>query len=140
MWKIVGSPCTKRKIYNVTGFLEEHPGGGEIILPYAGKDVTEIMADIQSHQHSESAYEILDEGMLVGYLATEQEEKGLLRNKTTHRLKLSWSIRMIRILICMSSMTIYQQKKSYPFKLISRKIPRNIVFGFEQTIINAIVD
>ena len=61
--------------------LEEHPGGGEIILPYAGKDVTEIMADIQSHQHSESAYEILDEGMLVGYLATEQEEKGLLRNK-----------------------------------------------------------
>ena len=55
--------------------LEEHPGGGEIILPYAGKDVTEIMADIQSHQHSESAYEILDEGMLVGYLATEQEER-----------------------------------------------------------------
>ncbi|KHC76221.1 hypothetical protein MGS_03711 [Candida albicans P78042] len=71
----------QRKIYNVTGFLEEHPGGGEIILPYAGKDITEIMADIQSHQHSESAYEILDEGMLVGYLATEQEEKGLLRNK-----------------------------------------------------------
>ena len=55
--------------------LEEHPGGGEIILPYAGKDITEIMADIQSHQHSESAYEILDEGMLVGYLATEQEER-----------------------------------------------------------------
>ena len=45
----------QRKIYNVTGFLEEHPGGGEIILPYAGKDITEIMADIQSHQHSESA-------------------------------------------------------------------------------------
>lgn len=71
----------QRKIYNVTGFLEEHPGGAEIVLPYAGKDITGIMAEALSHEHSESAYEILDDGMLVGYLATEDEEKGLLRNK-----------------------------------------------------------
>ncbi|CAX42300.1 fatty acid hydroxylase, putative [Candida dubliniensis CD36] len=71
----------QRKIYNVTGFLEEHPGGAEIVLPYAGKDITGIMAEASSHEHSESAYEILDDGMLVGYLATEDEEKGLLRNK-----------------------------------------------------------
>lgn len=65
----------------MTGFLEEHPGGAEIVLPYAGKDITGIMAEALSHEHSESAYEILDDGMLVGYLATEDEEKGLLRNK-----------------------------------------------------------
>jgi 4-hydroxysphinganine ceramide fatty acyl 2-hydroxylase len=71
----------QRKIYNVTGFLEEHPGGAEIVLPYAGKDITEIMADLESHEHSESAYEILDDGMLIGYLATPEEERNLLKNK-----------------------------------------------------------
>lgn len=70
-----------RKVYDVTGFLDEHPGGGDIILPYAGKDITEIMADQTSHTHSESAYEMLDDEMLVGYLATDEEERNLLNNK-----------------------------------------------------------
>ncbi|CAI5759149.1 unnamed protein product [Candida verbasci] len=75
--------CTlyQRKIYNVTPFLNEHPGGDDIILPYAGKDITSIMADLDVHQHSESAYDILDENYLVGYLATEIEEEELLNNK-----------------------------------------------------------
>lgn len=67
-----------RKIYDVTGFLEEHPGGPEIVLDYAGKDITEVLSDPDLHTHSESAYEILDEAMLVGYLATDLEEKELL--------------------------------------------------------------
>ena len=70
-----------RKVYNVSGFIDQHPGGGDIILPYAGKDVTGIMADIISHEHSESAYEMLDDEMLVGYLATAEEERELLNNK-----------------------------------------------------------
>lgn len=70
-----------RKVYNVTGFLDSHPGGGDVILPYAGKDITEIMADISSHEHSESAYEMLDEDMLVGYLATPEEEEEMLNNR-----------------------------------------------------------
>lgn len=80
-----------RKVYNVTGFLEEHPGGAEIILPYAGQDVTQIMADTMSHEHSESAYEMMDDEMLVGYLATEGEERGLLnnRNNTPVEVKLT---------------------------------------------------
>mmetsp|Transcript_5038 Transcript_5038/g.5031 ORF Transcript_5038/g.5031 Transcript_5038/m.5031 type:complete len:377 (-) Transcript_5038:532-1662(-) len=70
-----------RKVYNVSGFIDQHPGGGDIILPYAGKDVTGIMADTISHEHSESAYEMLDDEMLVGYLATAEEERELLNNK-----------------------------------------------------------
>lgn len=70
-----------RKVYNVSGFIDQHPGGGDIILPYAGKDVTGIMADMVSHEHSESAYEMLDDDMLVGYLATPEEERDLLNNK-----------------------------------------------------------
>ncbi|KAI0463749.1 fatty acid alpha-hydroxylase [Komagataella kurtzmanii] len=70
-----------RKVYNVTEFLEEHPAGDDLILEYAGKDITQIMGDQLSHIHSESAYEMLDEDMLVGYLATPEEERELLSNK-----------------------------------------------------------
>lgn len=56
------------KVYDVTPFLEDHPGGGELILEYAGKDVRNIMADEVSHAHSEAAYDILDE-YFVGYVA-----------------------------------------------------------------------
>ncbi|GME96253.1 unnamed protein product [Ambrosiozyma monospora] len=67
-----------RKIYDVTPFLEEHPAGPELILEYGGKDITKILADPISHTHSEAAYEMLDDGMLVGYLATPEEEEELL--------------------------------------------------------------
>lgn len=70
-----------RKIYNVSKFLDEHPGGADIIYPYLGTDITEIMADAISHEHSESAYEMLDDDMLIGYVATAIEEEELLNNK-----------------------------------------------------------
>lgn len=49
------------KVYDVTGFLDDHPGGDDLILDYAGKDIGNIMAEKDSHEHSESAYEMLDE-------------------------------------------------------------------------------
>ncbi|CAI6336499.1 unnamed protein product [Periconia digitata] len=58
------------KVYDVTSFLSDHPGGGDLILEYGGKDVKEIMEDEVSHTHSEAAYEILDES-LVGFMPTE---------------------------------------------------------------------
>ena len=32
----------KKKIYDVTKFLSEHPGGSSAILRYAGKDATRV--------------------------------------------------------------------------------------------------
>ena len=58
------------KVYDITPFLDDHPGGGDLILEYGGKDISEIMGDEVSHSHSESAYEILDEH-LIGFVATE---------------------------------------------------------------------
>jgi 4-hydroxysphinganine ceramide fatty acyl 2-hydroxylase len=58
------------KVYDITGFLDSHPGGEDLILEYGGKDVTEILKDEVSHTHSEAAYEILDDS-LVGFVATE---------------------------------------------------------------------
>ncbi|GLB39152.1 putative ceramide hydroxylase involved in the alpha-hydroxylation of sphingolipid-associated very long chain fatty acids [Lyophyllum shimeji] len=58
------------KVYNVTEFLNDHPGGDDVILKYAGKDVGEVMKDKNEHDHSESAYEMLDE-YIIGRLGTE---------------------------------------------------------------------
>ena len=55
------------KVYDVTNFLADHPGGDDLILNYAGKDVGEIMRDPTEHDHSDSAYDMLDE-CLIGRL------------------------------------------------------------------------
>lgn len=55
------------KVYDVTQFLPDHPGGDDLILNYAGNDVGEIMKDSTEHDHSDSAYSMLD-GFLIGRL------------------------------------------------------------------------
>lgn len=62
------------KVYDVTSFLNDHPGGGDLILEYAGKDVKEILRDESSHNHSEAAYEILED-LLVGFLDNKSTGK-----------------------------------------------------------------
>ncbi|GAA5942715.1 fatty acid alpha-hydroxylase [Sporobolomyces koalae] len=49
------------KVYDVTAFLEDHPGSDELILQFAGKDVEEAMEDPMEHSHSDSAYQVLNE-------------------------------------------------------------------------------
>ncbi|PSN75031.1 Inositolphosphorylceramide-B hydroxylase [Corynespora cassiicola Philippines] len=67
------------KVYDVTDFLSDHPGGGDLILEYAGKDVGAIMEDEVSHSHSEAAYEILDES-LIGFVANEDIINGAVKS------------------------------------------------------------
>ncbi|TID18165.1 hypothetical protein CANINC_003906 [Pichia inconspicua] len=52
------------KVYDVTQYLDEHPGGEEVILDCAGDDATEAFDDIG---HSEDAHEQL-ESLLIGEL------------------------------------------------------------------------
>lgn len=59
------------KVYDVTSFLPDHPGGGDLILEYGGKDVSKILQDEISHRHSEAAYDILDES-LVGFVSVDK--------------------------------------------------------------------
>lgn len=48
-------------VYDLTSFEEDHPGGPELILKYAGKDMGDVMADPEEHVHSRGAYEMLAE-------------------------------------------------------------------------------
>lgn len=73
-----------RKVYDVTQFLETHPGGGDLIENYAGKDVSEIMTDVDSHDHSETAYALLEQDYLVAILATDEEEAELMTDSNRY--------------------------------------------------------
>lgn len=51
-------------VYDCTPFLDEHPGGEEVVVDCAGRDATEEFDDIG---HSDDAHEIL-KGLLIGKL------------------------------------------------------------------------
>ncbi|KAG8863979.1 fatty acid alpha-hydroxylase [Tulasnella sp. 330] len=59
----------KGRVYDITGFLQDHPGGDDIILKHAGKDVEEIMHDEAEHGHSDAAYDMM-ESYVIGRLGT----------------------------------------------------------------------
>lgn len=59
-------------MYDITGFLPDHPGGDDVILEWAGKDIGSVMADPSSHVHSRSAYEMMDE-YCVGELGGDEQ-------------------------------------------------------------------
>ena len=56
------------KVYNASSFVDEHPGGEEVLLDVGGQDSTEAFEDVG---HSDEAREIL-EGLLVGKLKRQE--------------------------------------------------------------------
>lgn len=69
------------QVYDVSKYLDEHPGGEEVILDCAGTDATEAFNDIG---HSDDAHEILG-GLLLGKLegAVTVAQKGVTSSKSS---------------------------------------------------------
>ncbi|XP_020784655.1 cytochrome b5 [Boleophthalmus pectinirostris] len=59
------------KVYDVTKFLEEHPGGEEVLREQAGGDATESFEDVG---HSTDAREMAKD-MIIGELHPDDREK-----------------------------------------------------------------
>lgn len=67
-WVIVNN-----KVYDISLFLLDHPGGSDILLEFAGTDVTNVLDDIQYHSHSDAAYDLLVE-YYIGDVKDDNEE------------------------------------------------------------------
>ncbi|RCI06724.1 fatty acid alpha-hydroxylase [Rhizopus stolonifer] len=68
------------RVYDITEFAKDHPGGDDILLKYAGKDITKVMSDIDMHDHSQAAFDMLED-YLIGVV-----EESVLENTTARRL------------------------------------------------------
>lgn len=79
----------------MTSFLYDHPGGEDLILKYAGHDVGQIMQDETEHEHSDAAYDMLQE-FQIGKLGTDATvvSDGMPPSSGTHffliRISLDW--------------------------------------------------
>ena len=58
------------KVYDVSTFLPDHPGGDDLILKYAGQSIDQAMKNPEEHEHSDSAYDMLEE-YLIGRLGNQ---------------------------------------------------------------------
>jgi len=56
------------KVYDVSKFIDEHPGGDEVLLAEGGQDATEAFEDVG---HSDEARELLP-GMYIGDFEAEE--------------------------------------------------------------------
>ncbi|XP_037046017.1 cytochrome b5 [Bradysia coprophila] len=74
-----GKPCwiiIKDSVYDVTNYLDDHPGGGELITEWAGRDATKGFDDFG---HSGDAKKLLKQ-LKIGELV--EEDKKSNRNNT----------------------------------------------------------
>ncbi|KAI4483272.1 hypothetical protein M0804_008327 [Polistes exclamans] len=65
------------KVYDVTNFVKQHPGGEEVVLEHAGRDGTEPFEDIG---HSSDAREMM-EPYKIGELVEEERSKNNKKNQ-----------------------------------------------------------
>lgn len=58
-------------VYDVTSFLESHPGGLSVTEEHLGTDVSRLIRSDEVHSHSSTAFEILEQ-YKIGVLNYEQ--------------------------------------------------------------------
>jgi len=66
------------RVFDVSKFMDEHPGGEEVLLDVGGKDATEEFEDVG---HSADALQIM-EGLLVG-VVDKKTSKPVSKLRTT---------------------------------------------------------
>ncbi|XP_068117840.1 cytochrome b5 type B [Hyperolius riggenbachi] len=79
------------RVYDVTSFLEEHPGGEEVLFEQAGGDATESFEDVG---HSVDAREMLKQ-YYVGDLHPDDRKNSAKKHLSSFSPHSSWSTWLI---------------------------------------------
>uniref|UniRef100_A0A3P9A349 Cytochrome b5 heme-binding domain-containing protein n=1 Tax=Esox lucius TaxID=8010 RepID=A0A3P9A349_ESOLU len=89
------------KVYDITSFLEEHPGGEEVLLEQAGSDATESFEDVG---HSTDARE-----MLIQYYIGELHMDDRKKDCTTVSFKcfITLKIHFVKIITFYTLLVLY---------------------------------
>ncbi|GBM16199.1 Cytochrome b5 [Araneus ventricosus] len=101
-------------VYDVTKFLEEHPGGEEVLLDQAGKNATEAFEDIG---HSTDARELMKQ-YRIGELCEEDKKKIVEIEEKNHwpvnaNDDSSWKNWLIPITVAVLASLLYRFYMSY---------------------------
>lgn len=103
-------------IYDLTKFVEEHPGGEEVLLEQAGKDATEAFEDVG---HSTDARELMNQ-YKIGELCEEDKgkvsdikEKGQFGNSNRQAESSSWMTWLLPLGTAVVASVLYRLYISY---------------------------
>jgi len=96
-------------VYDVTKFMEEHPGGEEVLLEQAGGYATDAFEDVG---HSTDAREMMKK-YAIGKLAENDQEKKSSKGKTTPNSPTgdgssSWTSWLLPLIFALGSILVYR--------------------------------
>lgn len=104
LWMIVYN-----KVYNVTEFAKDHPGGVEVLFDCGGVDATEAFDDVA---HSDDAVRMLDPFYIGDVMATQRKaylkkwaQKSIIKKKVKKKPK-SWETSIIWGLIALAFLAL----------------------------------
>ena len=78
-------------VYNVTQFLDLHPGGADIMHGSLGKDCSELLRDASEHAHSAMAFSMLDSYRIGTVKGAKVIKKHKSPNKGEGLVDVDWS-------------------------------------------------
>lgn len=85
------------RVYNVTAFIDQHPGGMDTLMGVAGKDGT---ADFDAVGHSDSAKEDL-ERYFIGLIHPDDKDKVPTSVQTTQSNYFGMAIVFVLLAVCL---------------------------------------
>ncbi|KKY20752.1 putative cytochrome b5 [Phaeomoniella chlamydospora] len=83
------------KVYDTTSFVDEHPGGEEVLLDVGGQDATEAFEDVG---HSDEAREIL-EGLLPGDPAPSAAAQATATSSTNDSAAVTFGVGLYALIL-----------------------------------------
>eukprot|EP00088_Acartia_fossae_P030642 TRINITY_DN31630_c0_g1_i1.p1 TRINITY_DN31630_c0_g1~~TRINITY_DN31630_c0_g1_i1.p1 ORF type:complete len:138 (-),score=29.11 TRINITY_DN31630_c0_g1_i1:56-469(-) len=99
------------KVYDITKFLDEHPGGEEILIENAGTDSTEAFEDVG---HSSDAREMMDQ-YYIGEVHDDDKTgskdtgaKSWSSSQAVAEEESSWSSWMVALIMALAASFLYR--------------------------------